>query len=146
LGEYLHRMPTHTCTKSSLAHTYVGTTDESHDFVFALTYVHMCICTYVDFENIISRIKFHLGGKMKAVDKGQRSFHKTVFISKKFELMEYSFEFFFRANDQGCQMVYFQTKNTNLGKFWRFLKWKMFIYSVVIWNILLPRGSFMAIW
>jgi hypothetical protein len=29
---------------------------------------------------------------------------------------------------QGCQMVYFQTKNPNLGKFLRALDWKMFIY------------------
>jgi hypothetical protein len=27
--------------------------------------------------------------------------------------------------EQGCQMVYFQTKNPNLGKFGRVLKWKM---------------------
>jgi hypothetical protein len=39
---------------------------------------------------------------------------------------------------QGCQMVYFQTKNTNLGKFWRALKWKMLVYVMVIWNILRP--------
>jgi hypothetical protein len=26
---------------------------------------------------------------------------------------------------QGCQMVSFQTENTNLGKFWRALEWKM---------------------
>jgi uncharacterized protein (DUF779 family) len=26
---------------------------------------------------------------------------------------------------QGCQMVCFPTKNTNLGKFWRALDWKM---------------------
>jgi hypothetical protein len=29
--------------------------------------------------------------------------------------------FIFRRQDQGCQMVYFQNKNTNLGKFWRAL-------------------------
>jgi hypothetical protein len=28
---------------------------------------------------------------------------------------------------QGCQMVCFQTKNPNLGKFWRVLQWKMFV-------------------
>jgi hypothetical protein len=28
----------------------------------------------------------------------------------------------------GCQMVYFQTKNPNFGKFWSFLNWKMLIY------------------
>jgi hypothetical protein len=26
---------------------------------------------------------------------------------------------------QGCQMVCFQTKNTNLGKFWRALDWNI---------------------
>jgi hypothetical protein len=25
-------------------------------------------------------------------------------------------------------MVYFQTKNPNLGKFWRALEWKMLVY------------------
>jgi hypothetical protein len=29
------------------------------------------------------------------------------------------------VSKQGCQMVYFQTKNPNLGKFWRFLPWKI---------------------
>jgi hypothetical protein len=29
--------------------------------------------------------------------------------------------------EQGCQMVYFQNKNPNLGKFWRALGWKMLI-------------------
>jgi hypothetical protein len=24
-----------------------------------------------------------------------------------------------RSHDQGCQMVYFQTKNRHLGQFWR---------------------------
>jgi hypothetical protein len=33
-------------------------------------------------------------------------------------------------------MVYFQTKNPNLGKFWRDLDWKMLIYFMAIWNIL----------
>jgi hypothetical protein len=37
--------------------------------------------------------------------------------------------------EQGCQMVYFQTKNTNLGKFWRALEWKRLVYSMAIWNV-----------
>jgi hypothetical protein len=41
---------------------------------------------------------------------------------------------------QGCQMVYFQTKKPNLGTFWRALEWKMFLYFVIIWNILWPFG------
>jgi hypothetical protein len=33
-------------------------------------------------------------------------------------------------------MVYFQTKNPNLGQFRRALDWKMLIYFNAIWNIL----------
>jgi hypothetical protein len=57
------------------------------------------------------------------------------------------------CRDQGCQMVYFQTKNSNLGKFCRALNWKMLIYFMVIWNILRAFGMvnyclvhFMFIW
>jgi hypothetical protein len=31
-------------------------------------------------------------------------------------------------------MVYFQTKNSNLGKFLRALDWRMLIYFMAIWN------------
>jgi hypothetical protein len=37
---------------------------------------------------------------------------------------------------QGCQMVCFQTKNPNLGKFCRALDWQMLIYFMAIRNIL----------
>jgi hypothetical protein len=30
-----------------------------------------------------------------------------------------------RKPEQGCQMVYFHTKNLNLGIFWRALEWEM---------------------
>jgi hypothetical protein len=50
-------------------------------------------------------------------------------------------------------MVCFQTKNPNLGKIWRVLEWKMFIYFMANWNILLIFGifnehlhNFMLIW
>jgi hypothetical protein len=29
---------------------------------------------------------------------------------------------------QGCQVVYFQTKNPNVGKRWRLLQWKLLVY------------------
>jgi hypothetical protein len=32
------------------------------------------------------------------------------------------------AAKQGCQMVYFQNKDPNLGKFWIVLRWKMLEY------------------
>jgi hypothetical protein len=53
----------------------------------------------------------------------------------------------------GCQMACFQTKNPNLGKFWRVLQYKMFVYFTDIWSILRPFGIncvhsvyFMVIW
>jgi hypothetical protein len=41
-----------------------------------------------------------------------------------------------------CQMVCFQTKNPNLGRFCRALELKMLIYFMIIWNILQPSGIF----
>jgi hypothetical protein len=48
----------------------------------------------------------------------------------------------------GCQLVCFQTQNPNLGKFWRALDWKMFIYCTyghygIFYGDL---GNFMTIW
>jgi hypothetical protein len=45
-----------------------------------------------------------------------------------------------RPQDQGCQMVCFQTKNSNLGKFSRALDWKKYLMD--IWNILGTFGIF----
>jgi hypothetical protein len=42
-------------------------------------------------------------------------------------------------------MVSLQTKNTNLGKFWRALEVKMLMYLRAIWNIWI-LGYFMTIW
>jgi hypothetical protein len=39
-------------------------------------------------------------------------------------------------------MVCFQTKNPNLGKFWRVLQWKMLVYFRTIWSILRPLEIF----
>jgi hypothetical protein len=54
---------------------------------------------------------------------------------------------------QGCQMAYFQTNNSNLGKFFRVLQWKMLVYFMSIWSILWSFGLFyghlvylLAIW
>jgi hypothetical protein len=44
------------------------------------------------------------------------------------------------ADSQGYRMVYFQTKNPNLGKLWRAIEWAMLVYFMVIWNILRPFG------
>jgi hypothetical protein len=37
---------------------------------------------------------------------------------------------------QRCQMVHFQTKNPNLGKFWRGLNWTMLLFIMDIWTII----------
>jgi hypothetical protein len=37
-------------------------------------------------------------------------------------------------------MVWFQTKNPNLGKFWRAFEWEMSAYFMTIWYILWPFG------
>jgi hypothetical protein len=42
----------------------------------------------------------------------------------------------------GCQMVYFKTKNRNLGTFWRVLQWKMLVYYVDIWSSSRPFDKF----
>jgi hypothetical protein len=44
--------------------------------------------------------------------------------------------------DRVCQMVCFQTKNPNLGKFWRASELKMLVYFMVIWNILWSFGIY----
>jgi hypothetical protein len=44
------------------------------------------------------------------------------------------------GSGQGCQMVYFQTKNTNLGKFRSDLQRKVLLNFKVIWSNSLPFG------
>jgi hypothetical protein len=49
------------------------------------------------------------------------------------------------GNIQGCQMVCFQTKNPNLGKFWRALDWK----KLILWPFGIFYGylvNFVFIW
>jgi hypothetical protein len=41
---------------------------------------------------------------------------------------------------QGCQVVYFKTKNPNLYKFWRALEWKMLVYFMTNLDIVRPFG------
>jgi hypothetical protein len=38
------------------------------------------------------------------------------------------------------RVVYFQTKNPNLGKFGRVLQWKMLVYFIAVWSNLRPFG------
>jgi hypothetical protein len=50
-------------------------------------------------------------------------------------------DFFIHAQNAVAR-VCFQTKNPNLGKFWRALDWKMLISFLAIWNILWSFGMF----
>jgi hypothetical protein len=43
---------------------------------------------------------------------------------------------------QGCQMVCFQTKNPDLGKFFRVLQCKILVNFLTIWSILRPLQIF----
>jgi hypothetical protein len=36
------------------------------------------------------------------------------------------------AGEQGCQLVYFHTKNPTLGIVWRALEWKILVYILPI--------------
>jgi hypothetical protein len=47
-----------------------------------------------------------------------------------------------KSTTQCCQMGYFQTKNPNVGLFWRALDWKILIYFIAIGNILWTFGIF----
>jgi hypothetical protein len=54
-----------------------------------------------------------------------------------------------RAHWQGCQMVCFQTKNSNLDKFWRALYRKLFLLFLYFWQFRIfygDLGYFMTIW
>jgi hypothetical protein len=46
------------------------------------------------------------------------------------------------GGQQGCQMPDFQTKKSNLGKFWRVLQWKMLVYFMSILSTLRPWKIF----
>jgi hypothetical protein len=43
-------------------------------------------------------------------------------------------------------MVWVQTKNPNLSQFWRVFLWKILVYFMTIWCILLSLEIFIAIW
>jgi hypothetical protein len=46
--------------------------------------------------------------------------------------------------DQGCQMVYFNTKNINLGIFWRDLMWKILVNFCGLFGIF--YGHLVMLW
>jgi hypothetical protein len=84
---------------------------------------------------------------------------KPKFQAPKTSSLEFNCDIFFGALKSrvarffGCQIFGFQTKNPNLGKFWRALDWKILIYFMAIWNILRTFGklydnlvNFMTIW
>jgi hypothetical protein len=75
-------------------------------------------------------------------------FHKCLVHHKKTHNIDAAV-----AQNKGCQMVYFQTKNHYLGNFWRVLQWKMLVYFTAIWPILQQfrifcdhLAYFMVIW
>jgi hypothetical protein len=45
-----------------------------------------------------------------------------------------------RRIEQGCQMVYFRTRNSNSRIFLRPLEWKMLVHFMEVWKTYLPFG------
>jgi hypothetical protein len=62
-------------------------------------------------------------------DNGKYLFFGTSAVQMKAVSVSGSIQLSFLGTtlEQGCQMVSFQTKNPNLGGFWRTLKWKMLL-------------------
>jgi hypothetical protein len=65
---------------------------------------------------------------------------KTFSVTSHFLLRNCLSLFSICYRGQGCQMVYFQTKKTNLGQYWRALEGTMLVYFMTSWNILRPFG------
>jgi hypothetical protein len=61
-----------------------------------------------------------------------RQVRTFVYVTDIFFLLFPPFVGFQSIAYQGCQMVYFQTKNANLGKFWWAWQWKMLVYLMTI--------------
>jgi hypothetical protein len=61
-------------------------------------------------------------------------------------------EFIFMTGKQGCRMLYFQTKNPDLGNFWMVLQWNILEYYMFglffrLFDIICDHlVYFMAIW
>jgi hypothetical protein len=63
--------------------------------------------------------------------------------------VDYKHPHFFQrafASEQGCQIVYFKTKNTTLGNFWRVLQWKTLVYFMDSWSLYSHLAYFIDIW
>jgi hypothetical protein len=65
------------------------------------------------------------------VSQGKREEEKSLFSDD-----------IFVGSSVACQMVYFQTKNPNLGKFWRALDLQKCIHFTDIWDLLRSLGTF----
>jgi hypothetical protein len=67
--------------------------------------------------------------------------HNYLALTNKLSIVNQQ-RLFFKKNfkitisfSKGCQIVYFRTKNPNLGTFWRALELKMLIYFMIVENI-----------
>jgi hypothetical protein len=116
------------------------------------TYVCMYVCMYVQTYIIFFSSIYQLGTKtkkrmsiFKLVTMQLGSMHTTnaaVLACTHRRVRSITKPgFFSRAPVQGCQMVYFQNKNKNLGKFWRVLQRKMLVHIFYITWV-----DFTAIW
>jgi hypothetical protein len=89
-------------------------------------------------ENIYSNdnAKIHLQALFVCVNFNENSWHCLQFLKPSGESDTAVSISMWQRDDQGCQMVYFQTKNSNLGQFYRVLQWKMLVNVMAIWDML----------
>jgi hypothetical protein len=76
--------------------------------------------------------------KEKSGNPGGEKMQKIVSVLVEFQFFPGKFKSWEKCHlcpVQGCQMVFFQAKNPNLGPFWRALKWKWLVYFMAICNI-----------
>jgi hypothetical protein len=104
----------------------------------SITYIGsemLCQAIKTDDCNYDSTRKFFLGKTVQQSSQINFQFFAAFFPRKKLELGRGGVNCVktsFSVLAQGCQMVYFQTKNPSMGKFWRALEWKSLVYSIYI--------------
>jgi hypothetical protein len=71
------------------------------------------------------------------------TFNQVCLLPAQVSLQQLLFSCCCWLESQGCQMVCFQTKNPNLGKFWRvYIFYDHLVYFTAIGNTLWPFGLF----
>jgi hypothetical protein len=91
-------------------------------------YVPIFVCTYLGLVWLQIRVQRYIDDKNRFIMVHLNNLN-LIFVSRR--VLHSATKV--RSNpNQGCQMVYFQTKNLNLGKFWRAFEYIMLEYFMTI--------------